>query len=743
MKDLERSFRPNSSPVRPTSSRSIRNQYEAARKLSARVYSAPTRTVHQIPRSELNSAKGPFRPDAQLQEALNYLRDRNENPKIKEILGSFHRKLDRMQITTGRSSQVLYEQKQSQEDGYIGIVDERISASRHSRVTSRRSSTDVTSSVAGFSLGRRSSITEQDGKRMLNFNDSQRHSEAGRPSTALSRKGFARRGRLGNPSSDFSLRESKDDNDRGFSNMSLDQIGRLQSIQSALSEDEGALTFHNDDRWNYAYDSNDGVTMSFGDMHLKPTALERFRSFAGKVGIWAHFAQYIAVKILDMTWETVWERDHSDSFGEEESQTGRQHDIQSSPEELSLASATSVLQSIFKTKIGFVRGWIDPRIRSILRKQGNERSEDESVMLHQWASGMKCFSKYTHDVQKMLLTKGLYSKWGIGRCVVREGHLAFYYYVILNGEVEVSTLDKSGMEAAMARDGTQQLSIREYRNAFKNVLAHLRSGDSFGDHAMLILRWKASRRNATIITTMPTEFLMVHKDEFEKAMRLTAKVDQLKKAFLMQLPLFSAQGTTATQGGNRRTDISALARCAELRVCRSNNVLVQENERCESLYFLKEKTTLPNQQLNSGVSTRTSVRPVSANMQHILDQIAEVRFQQNEFTQLEKQIEKQRDVANVRVTSIGSGDADAAIARITLIRRLESELSELIDPEREELLCRKVIVGNIESGQHFGDGVNVVDDEGGAEQIKLGGRSDGDADAALIGSTGFPPAGHI
>jgi CRP-like cAMP-binding protein len=51
-------------------------------------------------------------------------------------------------------------------------------------------------------------------------------------------------------------------------------------------------------------------------------------------------------------------------------------------------------------------------------------------------------------VQKLLIKAGRFEKWGIGRTIIREGHPAHCFYILLDGEMEVTIVDTAALEAA-------------------------------------------------------------------------------------------------------------------------------------------------------------------------------------------------------------------------------------------------------------------------------------------------------
>ncbi|KAI8832706.1 hypothetical protein BC829DRAFT_88586 [Chytridium lagenaria] len=51
----------------------------------------------------------------------------------------------------------------------------------------------------------------------------------------------------------------------------------------------------------------------------------------------------------------------------------------------------------------------------------------------------------------MLLRVGRYERWHAGRTIVKEGHIATNYYILLDGEIEVSRINRDLVEAHITR----------------------------------------------------------------------------------------------------------------------------------------------------------------------------------------------------------------------------------------------------------------------------------------------------
>ena len=48
----------------------------------------------------------------------------------------------------------------------------------------------------------------------------------------------------------------------------------------------------------------------------------------------------------------------------------------------------------------------------------------------------------------MIIERGRYDRWQIGRLIIREGHQPVYFFIILDGEVEVFGRNKDAYKAA-------------------------------------------------------------------------------------------------------------------------------------------------------------------------------------------------------------------------------------------------------------------------------------------------------
>ena len=95
---------------------------------------------------------------------------------------------------------------------------------------------------------------------------------------------------------------------------------------------------------------------------------------------------------------------------------------------------------LFNTQKTF-QGWMNESMRELFRKRPGTRNEADLMEMQIWCSGMKAFKKYQPHVQKTILQMGRYERWHAGRVIVKEGQKPMNFYVILDGEVEVSQID--------------------------------------------------------------------------------------------------------------------------------------------------------------------------------------------------------------------------------------------------------------------------------------------------------------
>jgi CRP-like cAMP-binding protein len=121
-----------------------------------------------------------------------------------------------------------------------------------------------------------------------------------------------------------------------------------------------------------------------------------------------------------------------------------------------------------------------------------------------------------------LITNIRFEKWGIGRTIVRENHPAQCFYILLDGEMEVTIVDQAAVEAAslgirrtfmakgiktVAERAKEEHKIKESatERAYVRHLAVITSGDTFGEIAFRT----NGIRLATVRTVRIPYFIMI------------------------------------------------------------------------------------------------------------------------------------------------------------------------------------------------------------------------------------------
>ncbi|KAI8922623.1 hypothetical protein BC831DRAFT_474988, partial [Entophlyctis helioformis] len=111
-----------------------------------------------------------------------------------------------------------------------------------------------------------------------------------------------------------------------------------------------------------------------------------------------------------------------------------------------------------------------------------------------------------------------YEAHDAGRVILKEGHFSTGFYFLLSGQVEVFKI----------------------RNGIKYRLNVLNAGSAFGERTMYRLK---DYRKACVATTVPCEFLRVHKQEFIRIAQIDdQETRKHRQSQLMSVPHFSEGG---------------------------------------------------------------------------------------------------------------------------------------------------------------------------------------------------------
>ncbi|KAJ3194801.1 Cyclic nucleotide-binding domain-containing protein 2 [Irineochytrium annulatum] len=306
------------------------------------------------------------------------------------------------------------------------------------------------------------------------------------------------------------------------------------------------------------------------------SAFKRFRRLARIIAAGNHFTKYLS-RILKNPIQWGWEFD-ADNI--ENSEAVQRRRLQKG-----LVSTDFSVSRLFNTKKNF-SGWLPSEMRELFRKPPEKRTEIGLQEMVTWASGMKAFREHKPAVQRMLLAVGRYERWHAHRTIVREGHAAINFYIILDGEVEVSKVNRPLADAALEKidasatsaGRTREELVAETERLYTDVLGTQCSGEAFGEMG---LAGKGECRFATVTTRRMTEFLVVDGEAYQVIMAHTLDADIGDKVAALS-----------------RVDILKTLSChvkrvvpyADLRRYANDEVVVKEGEVCNHLFFVSEGT---------------------------------------------------------------------------------------------------------------------------------------------------------
>ncbi|KAJ3114039.1 hypothetical protein HDU96_002627 [Phlyctochytrium bullatum] len=196
-------------------------------------------------------------------------------------------------------------------------------------------------------------------------------------------------------------------------------------------------------------------------------AFMRFRKWARVVTLLINFFKFLS-RILHNPIQWGWEHDpDANLFSRSLTQFSRRGGRDgggTDAQPKGIISTDFSVGKLFNTQKVF-KGWLPEQMRELFRKPPKMRSENDISEMQVWASGMKAFKEFPPAVQKMLLRVGRYERWHGGRIIVKEGHIATNYYILLDGEIEVSRINREVVEMHLAKLHEQFRQVRAKRRA--------------------------------------------------------------------------------------------------------------------------------------------------------------------------------------------------------------------------------------------------------------------------------------
>ncbi|KAI9332217.1 hypothetical protein BDR26DRAFT_869492 [Obelidium mucronatum] len=315
----------------------------------------------------------------------------------------------------------------------------------------------------------------------------------------------------------------------------------------------------------------------------KSTMFFRLQRIFRLVALASHFTKYLS-KILKNPVQWGWEYDPDANFAEEVANPT------STEKTRNIVSAVDFAVGHLFSKNSF-QGWLTANMRSLFRKPPEIRTEFELSEMQVWCSSMKAFRKYPVNIQKELLRVGRYERWHSERMIVGENQKGMFFYVILDGEIEMFKMDREGMDkdrksrsqinlaASSESVGNNEAAKRsdDYERQYRVALGTQTSGESFGELAFV-----SGLRIASAITKRTTEFLLVERDDYLRIVQDTNDVHSREKlAHIKKIPLFK------TLSANLET----IALYCDLKSFPPDSVVVCEGDPCEYIFFQRSGTS--------------------------------------------------------------------------------------------------------------------------------------------------------
>ncbi|XP_077987469.1 uncharacterized protein LOC144442072 [Glandiceps talaboti] len=144
-------------------------------------------------------------------------------------------------------------------------------------------------------------------------------------------------------------------------------------------------------------------------------------------------------------------------------------------------------------------GKVSDRAKYILSMPSWNREDEDIEYLYSIVKRLKSFDRYSNTVKRELVRVLYYEKYESGRVVVQQGQPGLSFYIIVSGCVSMEL-----READKVTGGIH-----------KQIIGELGPGASFGELALI----HNSKRTATVVCKVDSEFLRVDKPDFDMVLR--------------------------------------------------------------------------------------------------------------------------------------------------------------------------------------------------------------------------------
>ncbi|KAI9353683.1 hypothetical protein BDR26DRAFT_11281 [Obelidium mucronatum] len=196
------------------------------------------------------------------------------------------------------------------------------------------------------------------------------------------------------------------------------------------------------------------------------------------------------------------------------------------------------------------------RVTEALLKVPGNRSEEDVIELSKMMKGLPGFSSYSKET-KMAMGRVIgYSKFGAGRTILKQGHVAQNFYFIMSG----------------------QLEVYKETDSRTHLVLTMSTGQSFGELALL--GPAEAKRQATVITTKETELLWLTRDDFEPILKHeTIRSLNERITLISNSPFFARFGKKV---------IRSLAQTAQVVEVQPNTHIITEGDVPKYVYLVCE-----------------------------------------------------------------------------------------------------------------------------------------------------------
>ncbi|CAD5115243.1 DgyrCDS4238 [Dimorphilus gyrociliatus] len=301
---------------------------------------------------------------------------------------------------------------------------------------------------------------------------------------------------------------------------------------------------------------------------------------------------------------------------------------------------------------------ISSEARRILQLKQDERSEHDRHYIKVLMRNYKSLCEYPISMQSEIARRAWYESYNAKRIVLREGHPAQSFYIILSGSVLVTVYDR--------------------KDDVNKTVCFLNRGDSFGELGII----NRAKRSTTIVSKETVEFLCLSSQDFMDIFMAGGDL-KLNDSFLSNIKYLHGWPLEILQFNPKKVVSSFFKR---------GTVVVKDTRDCEWLYFIKSGSCIVLKRLGDkknkeGLLSKTSIS------RSLLSNRRQTEHKQN----LERQMEEKESFSTVRkklepLPEIRIAVQSSYHRAFRRHRKLEKRMSLLESQQEEQSLMEKNVV---------------------------------------------------